>query len=95
MIDANFRLRCKARGIRDLPLTDGLAYYVRYGPYKAYLSTVGLQTEVNVCDSGLHAVDHANLRGGAAYVVSGVGACQCRHMLVRPNGVGDLQKGER
>ncbi|KLO04959.1 hypothetical protein SCHPADRAFT_789776, partial [Schizopora paradoxa] len=95
MVDANFRLRCKERNIKDLPLTDGLAYYVRFGPYKAYLATIGTQTEINVCDSGLHAVDHANLRGGAAYAVSGVGACQCRHMLVRPNGVGDLQKGER
>ncbi len=33
--------------------------------------------------------------GGSAYAASGVGACQCRHMLVRPNGVGDLQKGEK
>ncbi len=49
----------------------------------------------NICDSNLHAVDHANLRGSAAYIASGVGACQCRHMLVRPGGVGDLQKGER
>lgn len=48
-----------------------------------------------MCDSSLHAVDHANLRGSAAYIASGVGACQCRHMLVRPGSVGDLQKGER
>ncbi len=95
MVDANFRLRCKERNITDLPLTDGLAYYVQYGPYKAYIATVGPQTEMNVCDSGLHAVDHTNTRGGVAYAVSGVGACQCRHMLVHPNGVGDLQKGER
>lgn len=50
---------------------------------------------MNVCDSGLHAIDHANTRGGSAYAASGVGACQCRHMLVKPNGVGDLQKGEK
>ncbi len=50
---------------------------------------------MNVCDSGLRAVDLANLQGGPAYAASGVGAVQCRHMLVRPNGVGDLQKGER
>ncbi len=51
--------------------------------------------QINVCDSGLHAIDHANTRGGSAYAASGVGACQCRHMLVKPNGVGDLQKGEK
>ncbi len=50
---------------------------------------------MNVCESGLHAIDHANTRGGSAYVVSGVGACQCRHMMVRANGVGDLQRGEK
>lgn len=50
---------------------------------------------MNYCDSGLHAVDHANTRGGDAYSASGVGACQCRHMMVRKLGVGDLQKGER
>lgn len=51
--------------------------------------------KVNYCDSGLHAVDHANTRGGDLYSASGVGACQCRHMMMRKLGVGDLQKGER
>lgn len=54
-----------------------------------------ISLQANLCDSGLHAVDHANLRGSAAYLASGVGACQCRHMMVMPAGVSDLQKGER
>ena len=52
-------------------------------------------SQINVCDSGLHAIDHANTRGGSAYAASGIGACQCRHMLVKRLGVGDLQKGEK
>lgn len=51
--------------------------------------------QVNYCDSGLHAIDQANKRGGDMYAASGVAACQCRHQMVRPNGVGDLQRGER
>ena len=38
---------------------------------------------------------NANTRGGSKYASSGVGAIQCRHQFVLPNGVGDLQKGER
>ena len=47
------------------------------------------------CDSGLRAVDHANLKRGKGYDASGVFAIQCKHMLILPNGVGDLQLGER
>lgn len=97
MLDANFRLKSKKRKkIKyDRPLGSGLAYYVADDPYKEYLASCPPQTEVNVCDSGLHAVDHANTRGGNEYNASGVGACQCRHMLMMPNGVGNLQKGEK
>ncbi|KAH8111809.1 hypothetical protein DFH11DRAFT_1546400 [Phellopilus nigrolimitatus] len=95
MLDANFRLKCKDRKIDDPSLGNGLSYYVENKAYMTYVNSAGLQTEMNVCDSGLHAVDHANTRGGSAYSTSGVGACQCRHMMVRPNGVGDLQRGER
>lgn len=48
-----------------------------------------------LCDTGLQAIDQANKRGSEVYTTSGVSACQCRHQMVRPNGVGDLQRGER
>lgn len=96
MLDANFRLKCKNRGLdADTSLGSGLAYYVEDNAYKTFVSSCGTQTEINVCDSGLHAIDHANTRGGEKYEASGIGAVQCRHMLVRRNGVGDLQRGER
>ncbi|KLO10990.1 hypothetical protein SCHPADRAFT_831771 [Schizopora paradoxa] len=95
MLDANFRLKLKQRNLVDPPLGGGLAYFVEQTPYMSHVKSAGTQTEINVCDSGLHAIDHANTRGGSAYAASGVGACQCRHMLVKSLGVGDLQKGEK
>lgn len=50
----------------------------------------------NMCDSQLRAVDHANTRFSRGYKSTGVGGVVCaRHGLVRKNGLGDLQKGER
>lgn len=54
-----------------------------------------LLIQVNLCQSNLHAVDHANKRS-TNYSASGVGAAKCaRHTFVMPNGVGDLQRGEK
>jgi hypothetical protein len=51
---------------------------------------------MNRCDSDLHAIDHANSRRSQGYKATGAGAVVCaRHGLVRKNGIGDLQKGER
>jgi hypothetical protein len=53
-------------------------------------------SQPNLCDSDLHAVDHANKKRSANYNATGVGGVVCaRHTLVRKNGLGDLQKGER
>jgi hypothetical protein len=50
----------------------------------------------NLCESELHAVDHANTKFSKGYKATGVGGAICaRHCLVRKNGLGDLQKGER
>ncbi|KAH8105040.1 hypothetical protein DFH11DRAFT_1518992 [Phellopilus nigrolimitatus] len=95
MMDANFHLKCKDRKLVDPSLGSGLAFYVEETAYDEYVSTCDTQTEINICDSGLHAVDHANVIGKEGYSSTGLGACQCRHMLVRPNGVGDLQRGEK
>lgn len=51
--------------------------------------------QIPYCTSTFKAVDHANLKGGKGYEASGIVAVQCRHMLIKSNGVGDLQKGER
>ncbi|KAF7322737.1 hypothetical protein HMN09_00052600 [Mycena chlorophos] len=96
-IDACFRLK---RGmvsnlIKDPPLGSGLAYFVEPEPYRQYLLSVTDQKEMSTC-SGLKALDHANTKFSRGYSVTGVAMCICaRHEFVLPNGVGDLQRGER
>ncbi|KAJ6448522.1 hypothetical protein C8R45DRAFT_794426, partial [Mycena sanguinolenta] len=46
--------------------------------------------------SGLAALDCANTKFSRGYSATGIGMGVCaRHEFVQPNGVGDLQKGER
>ncbi|KAF7304206.1 CxC2 domain-containing protein [Mycena indigotica] len=53
------------------------------------------EQEMSTC-SGLAALDHANSKFSCGYSVTGVGMGVCaRHEFVLPNGVGDLQAGER
>jgi hypothetical protein len=47
--DADFRLKNKARGIKnDPPLGDGWGHWVPEEPYQAYIEMYGDQTEVRV-----------------------------------------------
>jgi hypothetical protein len=42
------------------------------------------------------AIKSASIRGGKGWAVTGLGSVQCSpHDMKRPNGCGDLQKGER
>lgn len=51
---------------------------------------------MNTCKSEHEALTKANTRSKEGYIASGTGLVQCaRHALVRKNGVGDLQKGEK
>lgn len=46
--------------------------------------------------TGFRAMKYANLKGGHGYAQTGVAMAVCaRHGFILPNGVGDLQKGER
>lgn len=50
MLDANFRLKSKERGITSDPaLGSGLAYYVEEVKYQTYLMTCSDQAEVSFC----------------------------------------------
>ncbi|KAJ7805539.1 hypothetical protein B0H13DRAFT_2244255 [Mycena leptocephala] len=86
-------------GWEDTPpekqLGDGWAYMVENEPYREYLRTVTDQKEMKTC-SGLAALDYANTKFSCGYSSTGVGMGVCaRHEFVQPNGVGDLQRGER
>lgn len=55
-----------------------------------------LLAQINTCESEHDAIVKASIKATAGYAVSGAGLVLCsRHLLVRKNGVGDLQKGER
>ncbi|KZT31902.1 hypothetical protein SISSUDRAFT_994602, partial [Sistotremastrum suecicum HHB10207 ss-3] len=94
-IDANFRLKSRERNIIDSHLCPGWGCFVESRRYMEYVNKFSDQVEINTCQSELHAVDHAN-KSKKGLRATGAGAVVCgRHGLVRPNGVGDLQRGER
>jgi hypothetical protein len=48
MINADFRLKNKVRGIKNNPLLgDGWGHWAPEGPYQAYIQEYGYQTEVH------------------------------------------------
>ncbi|KAJ7834834.1 hypothetical protein B0H13DRAFT_1653010 [Mycena leptocephala] len=96
-LDACFRLKRRmiSSELRDPGLGTGWAYVMENAPYRHYLLTVTDQKEMSTC-SGLAALDYANTKFSRGYSTTGVGMGVCaRHEFVQPNGVGDLQKGER
>ena len=58
-------------------------------------NTPVIRIKMSTC-TGLAALDHADTKFSNGYAATGVGACiDGRHEFMLPNGVGDLQKGER
>ncbi|KAI0671900.1 hypothetical protein C8Q78DRAFT_972892, partial [Trametes maxima] len=95
MMDANFKCRCKDRGLDDVELAPGWSYYVKEDKFAKYIQRDIFQVEHNTCSAEHNAILQANLRK-KGYIASGVGAVFCaRHAFFRPNGVGDLHLGEK
>ncbi|KAF7293092.1 CxC2 domain-containing protein [Mycena indigotica] len=96
-MDANFRLknRIRANEINDPPLGPGWAYWVEPSAYQAHVQKYVSETDMSTC-TAFAALLQKDTRMTTGLRVSGVGGCVCaRHECVRPNGLGDLQKGER
>ncbi|KAG2029378.1 hypothetical protein BDR03DRAFT_880946, partial [Suillus americanus] len=97
-IDANFRLKQHMvwKDSADPGLSHGWAYFVEETTYKTYLhSHDSTLQQVNTCSSH-NAVNMADTKVSQGLAVTGVGTIDCaRHNMKLPNGVGDLQKGER
>ncbi|KAJ6518333.1 hypothetical protein C8R47DRAFT_1205389 [Mycena vitilis] len=96
-MDANFRLknRIRANEHEDLPLGSGWGYLVEEGPYKEHLKGYVAEKDVSTCIA-FAALMQKDTRLTTGLRCSGVGGVVCaRHELVRPQGIGDLQKGER
>ncbi|KAJ7617990.1 hypothetical protein FB45DRAFT_756044 [Roridomyces roridus] len=96
-LDANFRLknRIRANEKDDPSLGPGQSYFVESEPYKEHLRNYVAEKDVSSCIA-FAALLQKDTRVTTGLRVSGVGGCVCaRHGVVRPLGMGDLQKGER
>ncbi|KDR65963.1 hypothetical protein GALMADRAFT_232763 [Galerina marginata CBS 339.88] len=95
-IDANFKLKSKSRGLKDLELMPGWGPFVEESAYQDYITNYVDEPEINTCESEHNTIVRAQTRCTPGYAVSGVGIVVCsRHALVRRTGAGDLQKGEK
>ncbi len=47
-LDANFRLKCKERGIKDVRLGSGYSYLVEEEPFKLHLAVSSHAVEVRL-----------------------------------------------
>ncbi|KAJ6504317.1 hypothetical protein C8R47DRAFT_1210384 [Mycena vitilis] len=96
-MDANFKLknRIRANERPDPSLGPGWGAFVEPTTYKDHLKKYVAETDVSTCIA-FAALTQKETRNTAGLRVSGVGGVVCaRHECVRPNGLGDLQKGER
>ncbi|KAL0062253.1 hypothetical protein AAF712_010883 [Marasmius tenuissimus] len=95
--DANFKQKARARknDHRDLALGDGWGTFV---PNKEYMEELAKRTdkvEISHC-VGFHAMATTNTKKSKGLRATGVAAVSCAcHETFRPNGMGDLQVGER
>ncbi|KAK6988879.1 CxC2 domain-containing protein [Favolaschia claudopus] len=96
-LDANFRMKRKdvSSEADDPSLGDGWAFFSKVEEYMRHLDAHWtLEQEKSTCVAH-DAVDEPN-REAFGTAASGIGTVDCaRHNMKRPNGVGDLQKGER
>ncbi|KAI0060628.1 hypothetical protein BV25DRAFT_1806815 [Artomyces pyxidatus] len=98
-MDANFRLknRLRVNGAKDVSLGGASGYFVEPEGYACHILNAATQDEVSlICNCvGFSAINNANSKRSKGLRVTGVGAVTCRHEFWQPNGIGDLQKGER
>ncbi|KAJ7702934.1 hypothetical protein B0H16DRAFT_1347222 [Mycena metata] len=95
--DCNFRLinRNVSSEAKDPIMGDGWGYFVNHAEYAKYLRDHVSEEEISTC-SGFQAMFLANRKRVKGLRTTGVGGVTCaRHNMWRPNGIGDLQLGER
>ncbi|KAH8823082.1 hypothetical protein DL96DRAFT_1743418 [Flagelloscypha sp. PMI_526] len=96
-MDANFRLksclRKNSRGTVDLG--DGWGFFIPSQTYREFISQVTDDDDISNCVA-FAVLAMANMKFSKSLRASGVGRVFCsRHGVPRPNGIRDLQKGER
>ncbi|KIK42783.1 hypothetical protein CY34DRAFT_58396, partial [Suillus luteus UH-Slu-Lm8-n1] len=97
-IDANFRLKRRAISTdeADPSLSKGWSYFVEEKKFKGHLKEHSSEMQEKSSCSNHNAVNMAETKLSQGLAATGVGTVDCaRHNFKRPNGVGDLQKGEK
>ncbi|KAJ6491119.1 hypothetical protein C8R45DRAFT_901358 [Mycena sanguinolenta] len=98
-LDANFKLKTRIRACEhdDPSLGPGWGAFVLPTRYKKHLRNYIAEKDVSISTCIVFAaLTQKDTRNTAGLRVSGVRGCVCaRHKCMRPNGLGDLQKGER
>jgi hypothetical protein len=95
--DANFKLinRNVSSEARDPVVDGGTGYFCNRAEYSEHIRKHVDEDEISSC-SGFQAIFLANAKRVKGLRVTGVGGVMCaRHNMWRPNGIGDLQLGER
>ncbi|KAG9308757.1 hypothetical protein JVU11DRAFT_11545 [Chiua virens] len=98
VIDANFRLKRKAVSSEELDPSPnhGWAYFVKEDTYKTYLTRHAKKPQERSTCVSHSAVNSADTKPSRGLAATGVGTINCaQHEMKLPNGVGDLQIGER
>ncbi|KAK6967162.1 CxC2 domain-containing protein [Favolaschia claudopus] len=96
-MDANYRMRNRLRANEkdDPPLGSGWGYLVEESKYHEHLRGYVGEEDVSTCVA-FQALLQKDTRVTTGLRCSGIGGVVCaRHEVVRPQGLGDLQKGER
>ncbi|KAJ7770053.1 hypothetical protein B0H16DRAFT_1307286 [Mycena metata] len=95
--DANFKLinRNVLTEERDPVVDDGAGFFVNRAEYAEHIRKNVDEEEISSC-SGFQAMFLANAKRVKGLRITGVGGVTCaRHNMWHPNGMGDLQAGER
>ncbi|KAJ7065998.1 hypothetical protein B0H15DRAFT_743445, partial [Mycena belliarum] len=95
--DANFKMKGRAASSReaDPTLGPGFAYMVANDDYLKHLAKYVDEDEISHCVA-FAVLWRANNKRAKGLRATGIGSVSCsRHEMFRPNGTGDLQRGER
>ncbi|KAL0569488.1 hypothetical protein V5O48_012485 [Marasmius crinis-equi] len=96
-LDFNFRLKNQlvSSWTRDPGLGDGWSYFVPRKPYEEHIANHMDEQDVSTC-VGFAALAQRTTRSSKGLRYTGVGAVLCaRSEMIMPNGVCNLEKGER
>ncbi|KAG1819100.1 uncharacterized protein BJ212DRAFT_1446228 [Suillus subaureus] len=97
-INANFHLkrRIVSKDTVDPSLLHGWGYFIDETTYKTHLTNHGMEVQQKSTCASNNAVNMAKTKSSQGLAATGLGTIDCVcHNMKLPNGVRDLQKGER